>query len=163
MPGQTTQPIKGTGASTLPTHLKNAVPRLVTWQLERLRIHTARYPLLVTDDDPMSRTLYRALFQHDGLTHVDTRDSREALRICQMQPISLVISDIMKPHMDGLEMLERLRTTPATQLIPLLFITGSSSLRDMAIQASANGFLTKPCHPNEILHEIWRLLQDKME
>jgi CheY-like chemotaxis protein len=138
--------------------IKPSALRPAPWQIERLQAHTLSYPILVTDDDTMSRTLYRALFQHDSLTHLDTRDSAEALRICRSQPVSVVISDIMKPKMDGLQMLQHLRADPATSHIPLLFVTGSSRMRETALQAGADGFLCKPCHPNEILQEIWRLL-----
>lgn len=162
MPGQTLQSPNGTSSAT---HLhKNTSPtRLAASQAERLRSHTALHPILVTDDDAMSRTLYRALFQHEGLTHLDTRDSREALCLCRKHPVSLVISDIVKPNMNGLEMLERLRVDASTQHLPLLFITGSSHLREVAMHSGANGFLSKPCHPNEIMHEIWRLLQKELE
>ncbi len=162
MPGQTVQSPKGISTTTQP-HRNTSPPRLAALQAERLRSHTALHPILVTDDDAMSRTLYRALFQHEGLTHLDTRDSREALCLCRKHPVSLIISDIVKPEMDGMEMLERLRAQPATQHLPLLFITGSSHLREVALHNGANGFLSKPCHPNEITHEIWRLLQKELE
>jgi response regulator RpfG family c-di-GMP phosphodiesterase len=87
--------------------------RLSTFQLEQLRNFTASHPVLVTDDDTMSRALYRAIFDQYGLNLIETRSSADALHTCQTQPISLVISDIMKPHMNGLEMLQMLRSNPS--------------------------------------------------
>ena len=144
--------------SALTASGKPSVPRLAHGQIEQLQRFTALYPLLVTDDETMARTLYRALFQHDRLTHLDTRSSQEALHLCEREPISLVISDIMKPRMNGIAMLHHLRSNPITRHIPVLFVTGSSQLRQTALQSGADGFITKPYHPNEMLQEIWRIL-----
>lgn len=137
---------------------KPTTSRLAHWQIEKLQRFTALYPLLVSDDETMSRTLYRSLFQHDRLTHLDTRSSQEALYICEREPVSLVISDIMKPRMNGIDMLHHLRSNSDTWHIPVLFVTGSSQLRQAALQSGADGFITKPYHPNELLQEIWRIL-----
>lgn len=138
-----------------PTVLSNA--RLAAWQLEKLRHITLEKPILVTDDNTLTRNLYRSLFQLANLNHLDTPDSLEALDICRTQPISLIISDIMKPQINGLQLLEHLQADPATRHIPLLFISATAHV-EIALRSGAAGFLKKPCHPNEILQEIWRLL-----
>lgn len=155
--GQSAQPQQSPSRSDhLPT-----LAGLADWQLSALQQYTASRPLLVTDDDMMSRKFYRALLQQtNGLNLIDTWDPLEAVRICRTQPISLVITCIIKPRsMDGLDLMADLRADPRTKSIPLLFITGSHHARDMVLDAGAEAFLTKPCHPNEILQEIWRLLR----
>jgi CheY-like chemotaxis protein len=137
--------------------------RLSTVRLEQLQIFTASYPILVTDDDTMSRALHRAIFDQYGLKLVETRASADALRICQTQPISLVISDIMKPHMNGLEMLQYLRSDARTELIPFIFVTATSGTRDTAFRFGADAFIRKPFHPQELLREVWRLLSKRIK
>lgn len=138
-------------------------PALATWQIDALRKLTREKPLLVTDDDVMSRKFYRALLADTvGLGLTETGDPGEALRICQRQPVSLVITCIIKPaRIDGIKLLSDLRASPHLRTLPLLVITASQQTRDLAFEAGADGYLNKPCHPNEILQEIWRLLRSR--
>jgi CheY-like chemotaxis protein len=138
-------------------------PPLATWQIEALRKLTREKPLLVTDDDVMSRKFYRALLADTlGFGLTETGDPGEALRICQRQPVSLVITCIIKPaRTDGIKLVADLRGSPHLRTLPLLVITASQHTRDLALDAGADGYLSKPCHPNEIMQEIWRLLRSR--
>lgn len=147
----------------LPLHGVLGKPRLSTLQFEQLQDFTASHPVLVTDDDSMSRALHRAIFNQYGLNVIETRSSDSALEICQTQRISLVISDIMKPHMDGLEMLQYLRADPRTEHIPLIFVTATTGTRDVAFQFGADAFIRKPFHPQDLLVEVWRLLPKQIK
>jgi two-component system sensor histidine kinase/response regulator len=137
--------------------------RLSAFQLSQLRAFTADYPLLVTDDDTMSRALHRAIFDQYDLRVVETRSSVDTLDICRKQPIALIISDIMKPHMDGLEMLQYLRADPRIEHIPLIFVTATTGTREIAFQLGADSFIRKPFHPHELLWEVWRLLSKRIK
>jgi CheY-like chemotaxis protein len=137
---------------------------LAAWQHQALKSLTATEPILVTDDDHMSRTFYRALLQQQfGFQIIDTYDAAKAVDICRTQPVSLVISCLLKPPgMDGFEMAEHLKSHSATRRIPLLFISGSPHAQDLILRAGADAFLAKPCHPYEILHQIWTLLRPRV-
>ena len=136
---------------------------LAAWQVEAMQRLTASEPILVTDDDRMSRTFYRTLLnQSFGFGLLDTPDPAEALGICQERPISLLISCLLKPtgtDMDGLMLIETLKQDFSTRQIPLLVISASMNAESIALHAGADAFLSKPCHPNQILHEIWTLLR----
>jgi|SRR5690606_26697915 CheY-like chemotaxis protein len=155
---------QGQGGQALPKteRTANLLP-LGTWQIEALRKLTREKPLLVTDDDVLSRKFYRALLADTyGLGLTETGDPGEALRICQRQPVSLVITCIIKPaRADGIKLVTDLRASPHLRTLPLLVITASQHTRDLALEAGADGYLSKPCHPNEILQEIWRLLRSR--
>jgi CheY-like chemotaxis protein len=138
-------------------------PRLFTHQLERLQVFTMSYPVLATDDDSMSRALHRSIFDQHGLVLIDTHSSIDALHICKTQAISLVISDIMKPHMDGLEMLHDLRADSLTRHIPLIFVTATNHTEEIAFQTGADAFIRKPFHPDELLWAVWRLLSNRIK
>ena len=118
------------------------------------------YRVLVTDDDDKVRELERLILErHGGLKVVDTGDSEEAIRICFTQPISLVISDILKPYLSGLTVLEALRSNPTTRHLPFMFVTASGLDRHTsAFELGANDYLTKPFMPQEFLSRVWRLL-----
>jgi putative two-component system response regulator len=140
------------------------VTALAAWQIESLQNLTRAEPILVTDDDLMSRTYYRALLADQfGLGMIDTWDPAEALNLCQTQPISLVISCLRKPsHLDGLDLIENLRRIPHTRYLPILMITATQHTREIALAAGANAYLNKPCHPYEILQGIWTLLRGRV-
>ncbi len=162
MPPQSTSfNSKANGTGTLPHQQTRSVAGLAGWQLEALQKLTAARPVVVTDDDWMSRKYYRALLAGAcGLGVVDTWDPEEALRLCSAQPVSLLISCIMKPvHKDGLTLASELRANPRTANVPLLIITATMNTREMALQAGADAYLNKPCHPSEILRTIWQLLR----
>lgn len=131
---------------------------LSPYQQERLQQYTAQAPILFCDDDPMSRKLYQAIMQHNGLRSLETHDGDMVLRICTQMRISLVLSDIIRPAPDGLQTLALLRDNPKTQHIPVIFITGSSISYEQANQNKAQALIEKPCHPNTILQAIWQLL-----
>src|SRR5690349_20335079 len=88
-------------------------------QLAQLQKITASAPILVSDDDSMTRKLYRAILAPFELPFLDTWNPAEALTICQQQPISLIISDIRNQNLNGLELVRLLRADPTTRHIPL--------------------------------------------
>ena len=152
-------------AQPLPMPDMRAMPLgLADWQISALQTFTMSHRLLVTDDDAMSRKYYRALLSETfGLGMIDTWDPQEALYICQTQPVALVISCIVKTtRMDGLALIENMRKLSRTHFIPVLLISGSANIHELALQAGADAHLTKPCHPNEILQEIWLLLRGQV-
>jgi CheY-like chemotaxis protein len=128
-------------------------------QLEFLQAETQLAPILISDDDSMTRALYRAIFERAGnLACIEIWSATEVLRICQEQPVSLVISDIRNQHMNGLDMLRALRENPYTHHIPVLFVTATQDTRDQAYDAGANGYMYKPFQPSDLLLEIWHLI-----
>jgi DNA-binding response OmpR family regulator len=114
--------------------------------------------ILATDDEMGVLSLYRSILERAGFHVIDTIDSVEALDICHRERIALVISDIIKPHMDGLEMIAHLRADPDTTHIPILVVSARGDSAEAAFQMGADSFIHKPFHPSELLNEIQRLL-----
>lgn len=147
-------------------HVRPQVPQstLADWQVDALQRLTKAAPLLVTDDDRMSRNFYDALLrQQFGFGLLETAHPNEALQLCQSQPISLLITCLMKPQsMNGFALVESMKSDPLLRDIPLLVISASQQARQLALHAGADAFLNKPCHPNQILYEIWLLLRPQI-
>lgn len=126
-----------------------------------LRVLTASRPILLSDDTPAMLSLYRVILQERrGLAVVGTTDPYETLDLCRTRPFSLVVSDIMKPGIDGLEMLRRLRADPAMSYLPFMFATARScSVEDLTHGGTlADDYLIKPFSPHEFLWRVERLL-----
>jgi CheY-like chemotaxis protein len=78
---------------------------------------------MVVDDDESSLKLMAAALQQLGFRAVCQRDGEEALRATGGTPPAAVVLDLLMPGMDGFEFLDRLRSSPATRLTPVLIWT----------------------------------------
>src|SRR5258705_9993662 len=85
--------------------------------------HTA--PILLSDHEPQIARLYEVLMSRMGLRTVSVPDGRAALEYMLKKPVSLVISDLLKPNINGLDFLMALRQDPITRAVPLIIVTAT--------------------------------------
>jgi CheY-like chemotaxis protein/anti-sigma regulatory factor (Ser/Thr protein kinase) len=98
--------------------------------------------VLVVDDSATDRHLAGSLLEkrpgltavekRTGLTAVYANDGQEALALCQREPPDLVVTDLQMPHLNGLELVEALKSNHPS--LPVILMTGQGS-EDIAIQA----------------------------
>jgi two-component system, cell cycle response regulator DivK len=119
--------------------------------------------VLIVEDDPGTRLLYREYLQHDGFRTVDAHNGHQALEKARDLRPNAVLTDLAVPGMDGFEFCRALRESPATRAIPILAVTGHSEYLeqpDRFAQAGIAHVLIKPCAPDIIAYELRRLLND---
>ena len=80
--------------------------------------------ILVIDDDEIARNLVSMYLTRAGYAVEESVDGMEALAQVSSQPPALIVCDIQMPGLDGYGLLSALRTQPATEAIPLIFLTG---------------------------------------
>jgi CheY-like chemotaxis protein len=84
--------------------------------------------VLIVDDDPHIRLLLKSVLEMRGYTVQVAADGGEGLRMAQeLAPDAMVVDGIM-PVMDGIALVENLRSKPATQDLPVLFLTAMDEL-----------------------------------
>jgi CheY-like chemotaxis protein/AraC-like DNA-binding protein/two-component sensor histidine kinase len=115
--------------------------------------------VLLVDDDPeilsllndMLSPLYNLCFAKNGV---------EALHIIEKQTIDLIISDIMMPEMDGVELCCKIRDHFDTSHLPLILLTAKAEIEDRikGLQAGADSYIPKPFHPDHLKVRIDKLL-----
>lgn len=114
--------------------------------------------VLIIEDDAVIRTAicYRALERNWRVTTLP--DGRELQRMLLDEPADLLLVDIGLPHIDGLALIEALRTTG--NAVPVLVITASErpGLQDHVTRAGADDLMLKPFDPDDLLHRMERLL-----
>jgi len=112
--------------------------------------------VLVIEDDPHSRDVLVNLLRDAGCTVMQAFDGQEGLARCRSERFDIVFSDIRMPHMDGVEMIERLRADPFTRALPVVAVSASSleHERRFYIDAGFQDFIGKP-YP---FHEVYRAL-----
>src|SRR5689334_15623247 len=108
--------------------------------------NTKNLRVLLVEDAPFLRYAFGRLLRMHGFEVMEANDGREALdRVNEFQP-QLVVTDLMMPVMDGVELIHRLRSDPRTADVPVLAITADASEQTelKAREAGAVDFVTKP-------------------
>lgn len=83
-------------------------------------------------------------------------DGEEALAAAAAEPPDLVVTDVSMPRIDGIELVRRLRATPATREIPILVVTARGEPNEVldGFDAGADDYVLKPFHGRELLARI---------
>ncbi len=106
-----------------------------------------RIRVLVVDDDSVDRYYPRSiLLQRFGAEVLEADSSVKALEILSQSPVDAIITDLRMPGMDGLQMLEFVRTDPKLAGTEIIVVSGYSHEQAVrrAMQMGASDFLTKP-------------------
>lgn len=80
--------------------------------------------ILIVDDDSSARYVLRHVLESLGCRVTEAESGEEALRLVARNAPAAIVTDLIMPGMDGLELLERLGAEPATRAIPVLIRTG---------------------------------------
>lgn len=101
--------------------------------------------LVVDDDERFRSSIVQALKQH-GYATVEARNGLEGLRLAHLACPDLVLSDVSMEEMDGLAMLENLRSSPVTSATPVILMTGQHENAGMraTMELGADDYLSKP-------------------
>jgi PAS domain S-box-containing protein len=117
--------------------------------------------ILVVDDNPASRYIIVKMLQRARYTVKEAATGREALRLTAEKP-DLVILDVGLPDLSGYEVCQIIRSDPATCLIPVLHLSASfaeTENRVRGLEGGADGYLTYPVEPPELLANVQALLR----
>ncbi len=102
--------------------------------------------VLVVDDNPVNLRVCRLILERYGHV-VETETSPVAVltRMATQVP-DLLITDLMMPVLDGIELTRQIRALPTGRDLPIIVLTarGEESDQDRAMEAGATDFLTKP-------------------
>jgi diguanylate cyclase (GGDEF)-like protein len=103
--------------------------------------------LLIVDDDPMNREILHRHLKNLGYHNITSADSgKSGLEVVASQPIDLIMLDMMMPVMNGLEMLDHLKSHSEWRVIPVIIISALDEKDKMlaCIQKGAEDYLLKP-------------------
>ncbi len=114
--------------------------------------------VLVVEDDPKIVNLLCLYLEREGFGVASAADGREALDAAARIRPSLIILDLMLPHVDGLEVCRRLR---ATSDVPILMLTARVDELDKLLGLSLGGddYVTKPFSPREVVARVKTILR----
>lgn len=115
--------------------------------------------ILVVDDSRVSRLVAGRLFEkHGGWRVAYAADGVEALAAIERDPPRVVLTDLQMPHMDGLELVGRVRER--FPRIPVVLMTGQGSekIAIAALRAGAASYVTKRALPTELFDALDQVL-----
>ncbi len=116
--------------------------------------------ILVTDDSAIMR-MYLVINLKRLLTINITEavNGRDALNKLQKGKFDLLLTDMNMPEMDGAELVRQVRTGMKSSM-PIVIITtkGESKDRDIGMSLGANGYLTKPVNPADLIKTVLKFL-----
>ena len=108
--------------------------------------------ILVIEDDNLIRETVLELLESRGFEAIGAENGQVGIQLAVTQIPDLILSDVMMPERDGFEVFAALRSHPATDRIPFIFMTASEM--EKAIELKADGYLKKPCSAAEMLGAI---------
>ncbi|NML27344.1 response regulator [Zoogloea dura] len=113
-----------------------------------MKHHDDRPKLLIVDDEPTNLQILRQVL-HEDYRLLFARDGEKALQLASEERPNLILLDVMMPGLTGLETCLRLKATPTTQAIPVIFVTalGDASDESAGFDAGAVDYITKPISP----------------
>jgi two-component system cell cycle response regulator DivK len=116
--------------------------------------------ILIVDDFQDNREMYAMYLTHAGLKVAEAGDGDEALAQAFSLLPDLVVMDLSLPGLDGWEATRRLKADARTSHIPVLALTSHAleGFSEGARAAGCDGFVTKPCLPEQLLAEIRTML-----
>ncbi len=114
--------------------------------------------MLVVDDEPMVREVLGRYLERDGFAVDLAVDGPDALHQLDKAGADLVVLDLMLPHIDGYEVLRRLRTHSDTPVI-MLTARGSQTDRIVGLEVGADDYITKPFSPPEVVARVRAVLR----
>ena len=119
--------------------------------------------VLVVDDEPVNTQILKAMLKPLNCDSVVVGNGEEALEALSAGDIDLVLLDAMMPRMDGFEACRRLKSDPATRMVPVIMVTalGDADSRIRAIEAGADDFITKPPDRVELSARVRALIRTK--
>jgi len=115
--------------------------------------------VLVIDDDPVIVKLLRVNFELEGFNVISAGDGREGVEKARNERPDVVISDIMMPTMNGLELVSTLKSDPNTADLPVLLLSAKAQLADVqrGFELGADDYVTKPFDPIELIDKVTAL------
>ncbi len=117
---------------------------------------------MVVDDDSAKRDLLVELLQQQRYEVTSACDGQQGLELAQASEPDVVVSDVVMPGMNGMELCRALKRDPRTLHIPVLLLSGVRDTQEYMLEgltAGADDYLDVPFHHEEFLVKVARLAE----
>lgn len=138
--------------------------------------------ILVVDDEPDSVSFLESVLEENGYDYVSAGDGVEGLKLARQEKPILILLDLIMPEKGGIMMFQELKADPEMRKIPVIVVSGISSVtgvdfKDFVIKqpgkggsenvgttgdskyTKPDGFMEKPIKPDELAEKIKEILK----
>ena len=117
--------------------------------------------ILCTEDDVDTREMLLVMLENSGYEVVCANNAEQAYSLISTEQFDLLLLDNWMPGGSGVELVRAVRSTD--QSTPILFYSGAAAAADKqeALDAGAQGYLTKPIGIEDLVSEVERLIAGK--
>ena len=117
--------------------------------------------ILIVEDEPDILQLLTLYLEKEGYRTVSAASGMEGLRQVKQEKPDLVVLDLMLPEIDGLEVCRRLRSVPATAMLPIIMLTAKAEESDtiIGLELGADDYVIKPFSPKTLVARIKALFR----
>ena len=146
------------------SHQAYEASRLDDSETHKMLSKTYPYTILITEDDDE----VRCFLERELSPHFKTRtaaNGKDALRVLEEEEISLVVSDVMMPEMNGFELCRMIKSQLPFSHIPVILMTALTDERQriFGITGGADDYIQKPFHTDYVKIKIIHLLQERQK
>jgi DNA-binding response OmpR family regulator len=127
---------------------------------EEVAVRPAKIParVLIVDDEPRYLRLLEANLRTEGYEVLTARDGVEALEVLAIQPVDLILLDVLLPRLDGFSVCQRVRQFSSVPII-MLTARGEEQERVRGLDVGADDYLVKPFSVMELLARVRAVLR----
>ncbi|MDG3582822.1 response regulator transcription factor [Galbibacter pacificus] len=116
--------------------------------------------ILIIEDNPMIVKSLEFKLTKDGYQVVVAQDGRKALKILETDAFQLVITDLMLPFINGIELIEHIKNNIPELPVIVLSTSKQEEIIMDAFKMGVNDFITKPFSPNELSLRVKRTIEN---
>src|SRR5258707_15673481 len=112
--------------------------------------------VLVIEDEHDSSEVVQGLLEPHGIESIGVNRGEEALEVLRNMKPNLIIVDLALPGLNGWDLLERFKSTPALRNVPRVAITAyhTAELAEQAIEAGFSAYFAKPLDATSFVREL---------
>jgi len=120
--------------------------------------------ILIIDDEPQIRSMLKKMLEQEGFDIIVASDGKEGMKLFEKDPVDLVITEIIMPEKDGIEVIQALRQDYPD--VPIIAMSGGGrnppdGYLKMAKSSGAQATFEKPIEKKELLNAVKKALEFK--
>ncbi len=120
----------------------------------------ARKRILVVEDNPSNLLYLCKVLTKAGYEPIQAQSASDAMTLLETEPVDLLLTDLMMPEVDGIELTRRVRQMPTFSTLPILMCTAAKDRSHVIEAAKYNiqGYILKPIDRDLLLERLAGIL-----